>query len=417
MKAFKEKTFGDKKTIKDDYTEKELHRDHKAAKNKYKSKASEHQSETDHKVALKHIHDSAKNMKYINDDDIKNAANREHNFKEISKKQNASKGEKTNYDAAKDNDELTAKGKAKMIADGVVAEARINAELLTKDLSRAGLEGMKSGAMAAGSSAVASNIAAFVKGEKDLSEATIDTLVDTTKGVASAGVANVAVEATSVAVRGAADKLAQKTAETAITKALSETALKSLEYLGNNVGKVFFVAKGVGSALKRYAEGEIDGADFLLEIGQSGSDLIMSTIGATVGSALIPVPVVGAFIGSVVGHLISSVLYSTALEIFQGNKLVRERALEMQRLYEAARKEMRRQREEFEANVGMFLKRRDVALNNAFEKMSAAWKNDDINGYISGLDVLAREFGGELQFKTFEEFDEFMSDDSAVFEF
>ena len=55
-KAFKEEQYGNKKTIKDPYTGKDLHRNGNAALNKYGEKhVNEHKSQTDHTISLEKV--------------------------------------------------------------------------------------------------------------------------------------------------------------------------------------------------------------------------------------------------------------------------------------------------------------------------------------------------------------------------
>ncbi len=41
-------------------------------------------------------------------------------------------------------------------------------------------------------------------------------------------------------------------------------------------------------------------------------------------------------------------------------------------------------------------------------------RRKDFNGVSAALNGIAEEFGGALQFKTFDEFDEFMQDEDSV---
>lgn len=86
-KAFKEEQYGNKKTIKDPYTGKDLHRNGNAALNKYGEKhVNEHKSQTDHTISLEKVVNKNKNNTFLSDEDIKEIANIQENYKEINLK-------------------------------------------------------------------------------------------------------------------------------------------------------------------------------------------------------------------------------------------------------------------------------------------------------------------------------------------
>lgn len=226
MKRAKDKAYGDKKVTKDAYTGEEIHRDHGAAKRKYKGNASSHQGETDHTVSAKAAHSFAKNLPHITDADVKAAVNRQHNFKEISKKNNTSKGEKSNAEHAKGNKNLTTKAKAKMVAAGAKATVLVKGELLLKSTGRDSVDVAKNVASV--------KLAQFVQGEISLSDAVIDTACDTVKGEMNALAIRTSVNVAENALNATGDYIAKHVGEEGTKKIIGEAATKVFRFLGDN---------------------------------------------------------------------------------------------------------------------------------------------------------------------------------------
>lgn len=407
----KDKVYGDKKTTTDRYSGKVIHRDHKAAENKYKSKASEHQGETDHIVPLKKIHSTAKNMSYIDDSDIKKIANEDANLSETSKRVNTKKSDKTNTEAAKDNNELDNKGKAKMVVDGAKAEAVVYTKLLAKDLGRAGVAGFKGGLQTGLQMNIARNLVDVINGEKDLGDAVVDTAVDSAKIAVTSGATNVGIEAATVATKQVVDKLAEKTAEKVVGTAIVEV----LGVATNNVGKIVTVAKTVTTSVNQFINGELTAEDFFLQLGQAGSDIAFSSVGTVIGTAI--AGPVGGFLGGLAGYLVSSIFYSTISSAIDRAKMARERYLILSEISQAAIKRMQEERQILERNAQECFKKLDMNMDYAFKIIDEALLDSNTEKFVNGMNLILKQFGGEAQFNSFNEFKEIMEDDSVPFVF
>lgn len=157
--------------------------------------------------------------------------------------------------------------------------------------------------------------------------------------------------------------------------------------------------------------GEITKSQMLKSIGEQGSNVCLSTVYGTIGLAA--GGPVGAAIGSMVGYMASSMLYGAVLTQFDKEDLARERAAQTHAFCEAAIKEMRRQRLEFEQKASELLKNRANAIMAGFAIIDKAVINSDFDGLSRGLNTIAQSFGRELQFTTFKEFDDFMNSDES----
>ena len=79
-----------------------------------------------------------------------------------------------------------------------------------------------------------------------------------------------------------------------------------------------------GKTLKSYFTGDISGLECLEELGEKGVGQLSAAMFAAVGQILIPVPVVGAMIGSMAGYALSSALYKELLDSLKEAKLAEE---------------------------------------------------------------------------------------------
>ena len=122
-KDFKDSVFGDSETITDSYTGEILYKSHKKAKEQYGSEYSEHAVEADHINSLKSIHDKVKKNPFLSDDDVKEIANTKENFRALSKHDNTSKGEKSDFTVISDpNSCFSLKGKVKYTCEKVKSD-------------------------------------------------------------------------------------------------------------------------------------------------------------------------------------------------------------------------------------------------------------------------------------------------------
>ena len=256
---------------------------------------------------------------------------------------------------------------------------------------------------------ITDNVVSVVYGEKDIGEAAKDIAVGTAKDSAANYMqkhgAELAAEAIDAITKSAAKKIANQTAKKAVLSAGAKLA---------NANTLTAIAGGVidiGAAIKAYMNGEITKSQMLKSIGEQGSNVCLSTVYGTIGLAA--GGPVGAAIGSMVGYMASSMLYGAVLTQFDKEDLARARAEQTHAFYEAAIKEMRRQRLEFEQKASELLKNRANAIMAGFAIIDKAVINSDFDGLSRGLNTIAQSFGRELQFTTFKEFDDFMNSDES----
>lgn len=175
---------------------------------------------------------------------------------------------------------------------------RLNPEWETvKDISRvshqAGIQGAKFGAVIGGSISLVTNIIAYKSSNKELSEAVVDTGMDTLK---SAGVGY------GTAFTGTAIKSYMAQSANEVVRNLSKTALPAMI-----VSACLATSKSVAS----YAKGEIDESTLMQEMGISVTGMLSSSAFATIGQIAIPIPVLGGLIGGMIGYALTNTFYQS----------------------------------------------------------------------------------------------------------
>lgn len=398
---YKKEAFGDKKIIKDTETGKALHINSKAAENKYgKEQAPSHKPNVDHTVPIKHVHSKYRNNPYLTDADINKSVNRKHNYKIKSSHFNSSKGSKTNkeYISTQKKLKLSQSQKIKLKAEGAKAEFLVNTELMaitgknaSKDFGTGSIETAKIAVITSG----IKNLVRLANGEIELSEAVADTTATTVKAGALGGTLKVSATILNSAVKNTSDKILLM-------------ASKAVPY----VGEISTTVVIIGQQALKLVNGEIDGKEFIIS---TYEDLARVAAGIA-GQMLIPIPVVGAMIGTLVCKFQLKV-YSYIKDTYGEIKDYKDNADKIENFANAALQEMEQQRLELKSMISEHLKEWDERLDRGFEQIISSAFDNDADGIASGLDVILSAFGQGARFKTASEFDDFFMDENALLEF
>lgn len=230
------------------------------------------------------------------------------------------------------------------------------------------------------------NLVDVIKGKKDAKDAALEVAGDTSKS---------AIVAYTTAFAGSAIKGAMQNAKSEATRALAKTNLASF---------VVVTTLETAKTMKKFIKGEIDGVECLEELGQKGTSMVASAMFATIGQAAIPIPIVGAMAGSMLGYALSSAFYNELRDSLKAAKLARaqreliekecEQAIEMIKVYQA----------ELKAAISEYLSTHIAEFDTLFSRMSDAYKLGDIDGFLKNSNRLNESLGGKAQFASKEEF-------------
>ena len=266
---------------------------------------------------------------------------------------------------------------------------------IAKVAHRAGVEQAKMGAVIGGGVSIIRNMVAVCKGEKDAREALADVGCDTASAASVSYITGAA---------GSALKGAMQNAKTGALRAISKTNLP---------GFIVTSTLEVGKSLKRYFAGEIDGAECLEELGEKGYGSISGAMFAVIGQVSIPIPVVGALAGSMIGYSLSSLSFKILKDSLNEAKLAHEQRIRIEAECAEAVKMIREYRAEMEATIARYFSERMAFFDDTFKKIQVAMGTGDVDDYIAGMNAIAIAHGATPQFSNMEEFKDFMASSQA----
>ncbi len=204
------------------------------------------------------------------------------------------------------------------VAKGEAIEARLNPKLSTaKDVAsvshQAGMNAAQTGALIGGGVSLITNVYECVANGKDPVKALKHTLVATAKGGALS--------------------YGSAFASSSLGGLMQSSANKIIQSLGKGSVPAMIVGACVANAtvLTRYFSGKIDGTELLKQLGKANTTLVSSGAMAVAGQALIPIPVVGALVGSFVGAILSETFFNAFLKAREEAKLARQRRIEIEK--------------------------------------------------------------------------------------
>lgn len=280
-------------------------------------------------------------------------------------------------------------------------EARLNPKLsvakdVTKVAHRAGLEQAKTGALIGGCISLIKNLVGVCKGEVTPIEAGKQFVVDTGVGAATAY---------SNAFAGSVIKGSIQNAKRESLRTLSKT---------NVPGVVVTSTLEIGKSLLRYTKGEITGLECLEELGEKGTSNLSAAMFAVVGQTVIPIPIVGGMVGSMIGYTLSSVLYKELVSSLKEEKLSYERKVKTEKECEEAISLIERYQKEMDLMIRNYFLDYKNCFDNSFRIMDIALTHGDIDYFITSVNSITEKLGGQIDFYSFDDFNDFMKDKSSI---
>ena len=292
-------------------------------------------------------------------------------------------------------EKIRASLKNSKITNAEAMEARLHPVLSTaKDIGKISLKagGVQAawGAGIVGGISLIKNCVSLVKGEKTVDEAAFSVGCDTVK----AGALSFATGFTGSAIKGA-----MQNAKNEVLRDLSKT---------NIAATIVTTTVETGKTLKKFMCNEISGLECLEELGEKGTGQVSSIIFAIAGQELIPIPVVGGIIGSMVGYTLTTAFYKEILGTLKEAKQTHEERIRIEKESAEVISLMQQYRKEMNSLINRYLFDYTATFNNAFNQMYKAIKLNDIDGFISGANEITKKVNGKVHFKNFNEFDSFM---------
>lgn len=421
---YKEKVFGDKETYEDKISGNVLHKSQKAAQRKYHQKNSKgenvstawanHSAETDHINPLKDFHDKKKYNGFLSDSDFKEIMNSDENYRILSKSENASKGEKSDWEMVFDKDK-SLEARKQIAKEKIKSDVTLHKKFAVRTAKNVGNEfitGAKDTVVDATiplTVEAVNNMIQVAQGKKELGEAAKD-MGKTTVDVAIAGGTN-------------------KVLVTALTNTMSNSKNAIFQKIANSneVAQIIAVASIVKESAVRYVNGEINGTEFINEVGEKGTTMVAGMLGGQFGkkiggliggvSGTMAGPagvavghVAGQVIGEVLGTLITTAACSAIMSVYHISKNIDSYKLkekQIKRLESEALREMGAQREKFREIVARENEKYEKEIQEGFDMifLNACKESYSLEGVTEGLDKVLAVFGKNVAFKTLEQYE------------
>lgn len=414
-----DRVFSSGESVKDPYSGAELLKKQKDAKLKFGEQWQKHAAEADHIDPLSQIAKRTEKNPFLTIEDIKEIGNREDNLQVISRESNQTssmgKGGSSQKEWAnnpKSMKQYAEKGiepgksielTQKLIKKtGKVAEressilvAGHTIKNIGKTAHEAGSAGAKSSASTAFTMSGIMNFVSVIKGEKDGKEAVADTIKDGSKAAVTGYVMSGGL--------------------TVVSQTLSYSSSEFIRGLAkaNIPGKVINAIMVTGDTLKKWGEGEISTQECLITLGDKGLNMVTTGYSMAVGQALIPIPIVGGAIGALVGSVLTSGYYNHLINNLQRKELEHQERMRIIAECNVAAKQAKAFREELELYLNSYFQEYRECFDIALSSMQLAFQTGNADGMIAGANEITRKLGGNVQYETEAEFEEFLMDDSV----
>ena len=259
------------------------------------------------------------------------------------------------------------------------------ANSIAKASHSAGIEGAKFGAAIGGSISIISNTIALLSGEKEFSNALIDTVKDTGT---SGGIGYV------TAATGTAIKATMQQSSSTVARSLSNTNLP---------GMAISACLGLSNSIKKYANGDISEAELI----ENASLVAMGTFAGSaftiVGQLAIPIPVIGGIIGGMIGMTISNLFHQEFANTLRNVRVSAERRQIIEKQCAQAIKLSQAYREGFE----VIFKEKSLQLDKESQRYFSVIldPNTSPNQFCTSINEFAEIFGKQLKYKSIDEFE------------
>ncbi len=297
-------------------------------------------------------------------------------------------------------------------AEAVEARNNLN-RFVTKEVAadchHAGIESAKGAFVVSGVISMAQNLYAVGAGEKEMDDAVEDVIRTTLDS---------GVTAYEVAVGGTAIKSIMHSSKSQMARDLGMTGFPQM---------IALAVVETGKSMKRYALGEIDEEELLLELGEKGTGILAAGYGAASGAmagaalgSVVPFigtaigATVGGFIGGMIGSSEGGILYRGAMEALQCERISGERRRVIESIAQKAIDENRKYQMLMEQYARANYYQREHQLKTMFQQLDKSLMDGDMDGYVQNLEGLGNIFGVKLKFGSFDEFDDFMRNENTV---
>ncbi len=269
-------------------------------------------------------------------------------------------------------------------------DARLNPRLSTaKDVAnlshQAGMNAMQTGALIGGAVSCVTNIYECIAKGKDPIKAINHTALAT--------------------IKGGALSYFKAFSSSSLGGGLQNSTNKIIQSLGKGQIPVMIVSALTTNTaiLVRYFSGKINEVELLKQLGKANATLISSGAMAVAGQALIPIPVVGAFIGSFVGATLSETFFNALLKAREEAKLARQRRIEIEKECREIIKRLEAYQNQFQEVCEQYFHKKVKFFNESFDELERALYAGDADLAIGANNKIQQGLGQKPLFNNKQE--------------
>lgn len=282
-------------------------------------------------------------------------------------------------------------------------EARLTPKLsVAKDalgtMHRAGLEGAKYGAAIGCTVATMQHLVRVASGEEKASDALVAIGKETGQAAVGGYVASAASTGLATVMRQTGVKVLQSLSKSGVPAAMVSLAVSSF------------------SSIASWMCGEITAEQCLKDVGQNGMSVLGGMGGAVVGQAVVPIPVIGAILGSLVGTALSGFAARVTLTGIKEAEAAEAHQQMVHEQCEAYIQQMEAYRAQMNMQIQSYLRTNGAVFQSALDAMQQAMHTDDVEAFISGANRITTHLGGKPPIKSMDDLDRKMADDSFTFQ-
>lgn len=268
-----------------------------------------------------------------------------------------------------------------------------------KDIRRlshdAGKQGAKTAAAIAGAISGTQAFIDVLRGKKSVSEAAGDVASVTAKSAATGYASNYLIVASKSVLQNSKSLVIRQLGHSNLPTVVVTTVVSSVNAIGS------------------WLSGDISGMECLNQMGRNAVTISGSTLYAGIGQAVIPIPFVGALIGSMVGYVVTGIMYDGLMKSWDELKRAREERKRVEAECERIKADIQTYRAEMNRLWNQQFQNYKSSFDRAFEEIGQALELGDIDPYLSGMNRISKACGVESELNTKERLYDTVSDPEA----
>ena len=390
----KDRAFKKGHKVRDSHTGKELCKTVEEAKSKYGADWADHVAESDHVVPVKHVYEKHKKDTWLTQDDIKEVINDPENFQQLSKKNNTTKGSRTEREYLDDKNnglKISKKKRERIIKDSDRINNKIETKLTIKKAKNiastfheSGSNSVKNSAAEIGLLNILTNLKDVLDDRKTMKDAMKDVVTDTGSGLVKNYTFSGAVT------------IAQRSLQE------SEIALLKWASKFNLPAKIVSTVQVCFSPIKKYLNNEITMSECTQQITKASAELMITGEAAVIGQTLIPIPVVGAVAGTLVGMAFSKCLFGV-FDSMATNKQIAAEMRNIQEKYKQMYAQYHEYRVELEKTLASYFAKEKKFYTGCMKLLDEGIFSDDNRKVSEAARNITHHLGGTDSIETIDD--------------